>query len=295
MPITNDLSLPQPFVDAVTRDYCYKPKRYSVTSILKGTREAILQRRHADEIQNDVSDMVWLIFGTAVHSILEQSQETSTQIKEGKVEAELYNGYTLSGVFDLYDDSTGTVTDYKTASVWKVIYDEWDDYRTQTLMYCWILRQMGFDARAGEVVALLKDHSKTKAKVDASYPQHPVHVKRWEFTDDEIEDIGMWIQHRFEEIEQAEQVGDNDLPVCTPEERWYKPGKWAVTKKGNKKATKLFDEGQEEEAREYAEHLSERDGKEYVVEFREGKDGKCDEYCSVREFCSYWRSKNGIV
>lgn len=292
MPITNELNLPAPFVDAVTRDYKYKDKRYSVTSLLKGTREAILQRRHSEEIITDVSDSVWMIFGSAVHSILENANETETQLKENWITVDMPNGYTLSGIFDLYDDSTGTVTDYKTASVWKAIYNEWDDYRKQLLIYCWMLREMGFDAHTGEIVALLKDHSKSKAKFDRDYPQHPVVVKRFEFTDNEFDEIGMWLESKFREIEACEKLPDDKLPICSPEERWYKPGKWSVTKKGNKKATKLFDEDKEAEAREYADYLSERDGKPYEVELRVGKDGKCEDYCSVCEFCKHWRECN---
>lgn len=288
--ITNELNLPQPFVDAVTNDYTYTPKRYSVTSLLKGTREAILQRRHSEAVKQDVSDMVWLIFGTAVHSVLESARETETQLKENKIEVDMPNGYTLSGIFDLYDDATGVVTDYKTASVWKVIYDEWEDYRKQLLIYCYMLREMGFDAHTGEIVALLKDHSKSKAKFDSSYPQHPVFVKRFEFSAEELDEIGEWLEWKFLEIEAAEQLSDDELPVCSPEERWAKPDKYAVKKVGNKKATKLFEN--EEEANNYAEYLAKRDNKAYEVEYRAGQDAKCSEYCSVCEFCSYWKGKN---
>ena len=289
--IQNSLNLPQPFVDAVSRDYTYKDKRYSVTSLLKGEREAILQRRHQDEIDQDVADMVWMIFGTAVHSVLENAQETETQLKENKIEVDMPNEYVLSGIFDLYDDSTGTVTDYKTASVWKVIYDEWDDYRDQLLIYCWMLRWMGFDARNGEIVALLKDHSKTKAKIDHSYPQHPVFIKRFEFTDADFDNIEEWLFAKFREIERCEKLPDDELPVCTPEQRWATPDKWAVKKKGHKKATKLFES--EAEACDYANYLSNSSGKPHIVEYRPGTDKKCGEYCSVCDFCSYWKEKNG--
>lgn len=286
MPVTNELNLPQPFVDAVTSDYKHTPKRYSATTLLKGTREAILQRRHADEIVTDVSDMVWMVFGSAVHSILENAQETDTQLKENRVEVTMPNGYTLSGIFDLFDDATGVVTDYKTASVWKAIYDEWDDYRKQLLIYVWMLRQLGFDAHTGEIVAMLKDHSKSKAKFDKGYPQRPVVVKRWEFTDVELDEIGAWLEARFLEIEAAEKLADEDLPLCSPEERWAKPGKFAVYKNANKKATKLTDT--EEEAEAYVE--AHADGKtKWRVEYRPGTDGKCSEYCSACEFCSYWQ------
>lgn len=291
MPIENKLGLPKPFVDAVTSDYKPTPKRYSATALLKGTREAILQRRHHDEIVTEVADSVWMIFGSAVHSILENAQETETQLKENRIEVEMPDGYTLSGIFDLYDDSTGTVTDYKTASVWKVIYDEWDDYRDQLLIYCWMLRQMGFNARNGEIVALLKDHSKTKAKIDHSYPQHPVFIKRFEFTDADFDNIEEWLFAKFREIERCEKLTDDELPICTTEQRWATPDKWAVKKKGNKKATKLFES--EAEADDYANYLSNSSGKPHIVEYRSGTDKKCAEYCSVCDFCSYWKDKYG--
>ena len=117
MRLTNSMGLPAPFVSAAESDHRYTPGRYSVTALLKGAREAVLQRRHDDEIEQDVADMVWAVFGSAVHSILEQSQETDTQLKENYLVVDMPGGYQLSGIFDLYDDATGTVTDYKTASV----------------------------------------------------------------------------------------------------------------------------------------------------------------------------------
>jgi hypothetical protein len=287
MQITNELGLPQPFVDAVSSEYQYKPKRYSVTAVLKGTREMMLQRRHADEITSDVADMVWMIFGSAVHSILERSHESDTQLKENWVSMEMPNGYTLSGIFDLYDDATGTVTDYKTATVWKVIYDEWDDYRKQTLAYCCILRSMGFDARRGEIVALLKDHSKSKAEHDSSYPQHPVYRIGWDFTEDDIAEMNSWLEARFIEIEAAEKLPDNELPMCTDEERWAKPDKWALMKNGRKSAVKLYDNERD------ACDASNANGKGYYVEHRRGEDVKCEKYCSACQFCDYFRENYG--
>lgn len=286
MIVTNELGLPQPFVDAASSDHEYTPKRYSVTAIQKGVRQAILERRHSDEIERDASDMVWAIFGKAVHSVLENSQESDTQLKENWVSAEMPNGYTLSGIFDLYDDETGTVTDYKTASVWKVVFGEFDDYRFQALGYCWILRQMGFDAKRGEVVILLKDHSKSKAEREAGYPPHPVVKVGWDFTEADFDDFGMYAQRRFEEIEAAEALPDDELPPCTPEERWRKPDKWAVRKKGNKKAQRLFDD--EETASNYRSLLDDPD--DFEVEYRPGEDSKCAKYCDVCEFCNQYKA-----
>jgi hypothetical protein len=283
MKLTNELNLPQPFVDAATSDYQYTDKRYSVTSVLKGTREAILQRRHSEEIETDVSEMVWAIFGSAVHKILEQSEETADQLKENWLSVEVQNGYELSGIFDLYDDATGTVTDYKTATVWKFIYKEFDDWRTQCLAYVWLLRKIGFNARRGEIVGMLKDHSKTKAKTDHIYPQHPVQRIGWNFTDKDLEEFERWLKAKFSDIEAAEKLSDDDLPLCSDVERWHKPDKYAVMKEGRKTAVKLYDSEEEANAR------VETEGKGFYVEHRLGEDSKCLNYCSACEFCSHYK------
>ena len=280
MKLTNRLNLPAPFVDACKQQRRYKENRYSVTELNKGACEIVLSRRHWNEVEQDVSEMVWAIFGTAVHSILEKSQETDSQIKENYIYGE-FGKHTVTGIFDLYDDSTGTVSDYKTASVWKVIYDEWDDYRRQILCYCCLLRMMGFNAHRGEIVAMLKDHSKSKAMRESGYPPHPVYIKRFEFTAEDFAECFDWIRSKLKEIDAAMVVPDSDLIPCTPEERWAKPDKWAVMKKGHKKALKLYDSETEAEI-----HALEVGG---YVEYRKGKDGKCGDYCPVHDWCPYWR------
>lgn len=287
MKITNNLNLPAPFVDACSSEHTYTPKRYSVTQILKGVPEAVLERRHADEIEADCSDMVWAIFGSAVHSILEKSQETNTQIKENKLIVDVHNGYQLSGIFDLYDDKTGTVTDYKTASVWKAIKGDWDDYRRQTLIYCWMLNKIGFKANRGEIVALLKDHSKSKARFDASYPQHPVVTVSWDFTDEELAEVELWIYSRFAQIQVAEQLPDNLMPECTDAERWADPEKYVVIKKGTKRAKRVLSNQEE------AEKLRTELGDDYIIEVRPAQYRKCEAYCSACKFCKFWQSQFG--
>ena len=285
MKITNKLGLPSPFVEAVSRDYQYKDKQYSVTALLKGVREAILQRRHNDEIEQDCSEMAWAIFGTAVHSILENAQEMADELKETKLITKLPNGYKLSGVFDLYKESIATVIDYKTATVWKVIYNDWEDYRKQLLIYCWQLRQIGFEANSGEIVAFLKDHSKSKAKYDSSYPQQPIYIKHFDFTENDFKEIEAFIIDRFEIIEACENLTDDELPICTPTERWHKDDTYAVKKEGRKTAIKVCNSSEEAYAYIGDNNL---DSKHYVEE-RLGADTKCEEYCSCCEYCSHWR------
>lgn len=285
--ITNKLNLPQPFVDAATSSHMYKPNRYSVTEVLGGTCEAILKRRHQGEQDEDVADRVWAIFGTAVHKVLQEAEATDTQLQENWLSVPIKGTkYELSGIFDLYDDSTKTVTDWKTCATWKVIFGDFGDWRKQTLMYCWMLRQLEIDASRGEIVAIMRDHNQRKAKTENDYPKHPVYRIGWDFTDDDFADIEDEIQYWFARVANQETVESERLLPCSPDQRWHKPDKWAVMKDGRKRAVRVFED--EEDAVELLNRLKETD-KGHHIEFRRGEDTKCESYCPVAEFCPYGR------
>lgn len=285
MKITNKLNLPQPLVEMAASDYTSAPNEYRVTSLLKGVREAVLEKRHGDEVEQDISDMIWLIFGTAVHSVLENSKEADHQIKEARLK-ETIAGLTISGKFDLYDSKKEMVTDYKTASVWKIIFGDFTDWRRQTLIYCYLLRKAGFPAKRGEIVAMLKDHSKRDAKQKSEYPQLPVKVIHFEFSEKDFEDIENWLIGKAVEIQSLETVADDDLPLCSPEERFNSGDKFAVMKKGRKTALRVLD------SRKLAEEWMKDGGGDYI-DVRPGEDKKCIDYCSVCQFCSHWKLKYG--
>lgn len=284
--LTNKLGLPQPFMDAATSDHKYKEGRYSVTEVLGGTCEAVLKRRHQGEGEEDVADRVWAIFGTAVHEVLRRAEATDSQLQESWVSVPIgETGYELSGIFDLYDGDRGVVIDYKTCSVWKCMVGDFEDWRRQTLLYCWMLRELGFDAHRGEIVAMLRDHSVRKAKTEKDYPSHPVIRVGWDFDDDDFAKAEADVKRWFVEVGQQEQTDDDDLVPCTDGQRWHKPDKWAVVKQGRKRAVRVFED--EEQAVEKLRELGE---KEHHIEFRRGEDTKCQSYCPVAEFCPYGRS-----
>lgn len=283
MIVTNVRNLPMPFVDAAHSDYEYKPNEYRVTTLLKGVREILLTERHRDEITADASEMVWAIFGTAVHSILERGREGVNQIKENRLR-ETFGEYTISGQFDLYDADTATITDYKTCSVWRVVDGNYSEWERQMLIYGLMLRKAGFDVKRGQIVALMKDHSKSKAKRERDYPKYPVQIIsfEWDFTD--FEKIENYIRNKLAEIERYKNVPDDELPLCSLEERWAKPEKYAVMKKGRTKSLRNLPTYGEACAWQ-AEH-----GGDYI-ETRKARSPKCEEYCSCCEFCSFYNNE----
>lgn len=286
MQLTNALNLPQPFVDAATSNHTYKHNRYSVTEVLCGTCEAVLKRRHAEEATEDVSDRLWAILGTAVHKVLESAKSGPEQHQEQWLCVKV-GDYELSGIFDLYDEATGTVTDWKVTSVYTVLFGDFEKWRKQTLAYCWMLRQKGYDAHRGQIVAMLRDHNMRKAKTEKDYPKHPVFTIEWDFTEENFKAIESDIFAWFGEVWHQEITDDDELEPCSPEARWHKPDTWAVVKDGNKRAARVLDDP--DEASALCEKLAEKTGKPHHVEFREGEDTRCQSYCSVAQFCPYGR------
>lgn len=280
MRITNKENLPLPFVRTAEEEYEIKPKRYSVTTLLKPVREILLNRRHADEIEQDCSDMVWLLFGKSVHAVLEKYSEGANEFAEEKLSVELENGYTVSGIIDLYDIDKAEVVDYKTASVWKAVYKDYEDWRKQGLMYAWLLHKNGLPCKSVFFYAILKDWSKTKAKADSSYPQSAILRVSWSI--DDLTEIDEYIRAKIDEIIYYEDKQDNELPLCSTEDRWNDGDKYAVMKKSRKTALRVLDSVEEAEKWK-TENVGD------FIEVRKGTDKKCVDYCLCCTKCDYWK------
>jgi len=215
MKITNNLNLPKQLVELVDNNYKPTPHQYSCTTILKPTRQIILERRYTDEIEQDVSDMCWMIFGIAVHSVIENSKESDGQFKEEKLKVDLgkyweeLKGYYLSGRSDMIDLIEKKITDWKTCSAWKIIFKDFEDWKKEMLIYAWAVKDMGFDIDKSEAIAFIKDHNKTKSKIDSNYPKLPIWVEKFKFTEKEFESIKEFIYKKFIELKNNETVEDD--------------------------------------------------------------------------------------
>ena len=169
MLITNKYNLPEAFVKAIQNSRHNADGCLSATTLLKGTKEIILENRHFDEITVDASDEVWAVFGTAVHSILEHQEDEA--FKEEAFSVDVLD-YKVTGKVDRYDMKHETIEDWKTASVWKVIFQDFEDWKRQGLIYTWLLRQSGLNVRHIRFIALLKDHSNQKQRKELTIRSH---------------------------------------------------------------------------------------------------------------------------
>lgn len=285
MEVTNSHNLPSPIVEAAKSNYTYRERRISVTELLKGTAEIVLTRRHYQEMSIDASDCVFQIFGSAVHKVLEEQNPTEYQHQEMHLETDI-NGWTVSGYIDLFDEETRTVTDYKTASIWKVKMNDWADYEQQLKLYAWLLFRNGYKVDTVQIVALLKDHSKSKAAYDREYPQNPIYRISWGISWGDLIEARQFVEQKLAEIDIAQKLSDDALIPCKPDERWSRGECWAVMKKGRKTSLKNCES--ETEAKEYIKN-HEQSG--LFIEHRPGVDSKCENYCNVADWCPYRREK----
>lgn len=280
MKMTNKLNLPEPFVIYANKD-SHEPKehRYSVTELLLPTREILLNRRYYNDVEQDVSEVIPALFGTAVHTILESNTPLLSHLNsEMKIEMQ-FGEDTVAGRIDLFDSKELEIIDYKTCSTSKVMKKDFEDFRFQGLAYAYaIFKKYGLVTKRLKFPCLMKDWSKMKASVSTEYPQSPVYIWKYELQDSDYDYIEGLIKDKLREINDAIETGV--LPECSDEEKWYTGTKYAVYKNvGDKKATYVADT--EEDAHNYIRNkLGAAE-----IEVRKGEYLKCKLYCSCYKFC----------
>jgi hypothetical protein len=281
MKITNKNNLPSAFVNLANEKRVYKEKRYSVTTILAGAKEILLKKKYDDVLEQDVEDMIAMLFGTAMHTVLENADKTN--MKEIRLEEEIIDGYFLTGQFDLYNKKDHAIEDYKTGTVWKIKKGDFEDWRKQGLQYAWLCRKNNIVVEQLKFHVLIKDWSKLKAKYDSTYPQHPIWTWQYKISSRDMLEIEDFIFTKFKELIYFE--GKEFIPHCTDRERWSKGSKFAVMKNGKKRALKIFDTRKNAIANNTGDYIEER----------KGEDVKCDNYCLANKYCDYYKKSKEVL
>ena len=275
---TNEMNMPQAFVNFVSNVRHNPAGTLSATTLLKGDKEIVLYDRHFDELTQDAAELVWATFGTAVHSIMENQEDDA--FKEEAFEVPV-GDWKVTGRVDRYDLEHEILEDWKTASVWKVIYGDFSEWKAQGLTYAWLMKQSGLNVKRCRFIALLKDHSKTEAKRKPDYPQRPVYIYEFDVTEADLEATEARIKAKIASVTEAYKLGDDDIPPCTEEERWATATKYAVMKEGRKTALKVCDTMSD--AQTYM-----RDMGGTRIDIRPGESKKCADYCPCAEFCNFY-------
>ena len=275
MKMTNKYGLPAPMVEAImNRPYDSEGSYITATSLLQPPLIRQLRKLHADEIEEDVIDRVWSFIGDIGHGILERSAEHTEGESERRIFLDI-EGYKCSGKFDYRSVTDNVLTDYKFTSAWSVVFGE-EEWHEQLNILDYLLFTDGIELESLQICAILRDWNKREAERNADYPQKQVvivPIERWSREDQEI-----FIARRL-----AMHVGADEgiIPACSEHERWYTGTKWAVIKKGQKRAQRVLDSLEEAEAwKEKAE-----DSKKMEIVVRPGENRRCENFCDVAQWC----------
>lgn len=287
MKITNQYQLPDIFCEAVSlfdSDYDRGDSDYTATELIKPVRINVLTKRHWSELSEDVSDRVWALGGQVKHLIFRRLAEKYPEryIAERRMYS-MIDGWKVSGQLDLYDRKTATLWDYKESSVWKFVVGDTADWEAQANInrYC-LMRSEWNVVHALQNLVILKDWKAREAEKKPDYPQCAVHIVTLPiWSDKETEEF---IGKRIEAI----RDGQDNPPLCTPDERWERGEKWAVMKRGRKSAVKLWDTQGE------AEVAAVGFGAGHYVEHRPAEPTRCLRYCPVATFCDFGRKALGM-
>ena len=279
MKVTNVHGLPEALVKAVSFRK-HTPGRLSATTMLNGMKNIHLSDRHWDDLEEDVSERLWALFGKTGHSLLED--EGADEVTEEFLSYEM-DGITVTGMVDNYNLRTGRISDYKFITVYKILKHDFEDWYKQGMIYAWLLRKNGFEAKTCRFIAIIKDHKRREAKHKESYPKIPLYVYDFDVTDHGLAEIEEFIKGKIAEYKQFKDMTDDEIPPCTAKERWERPTTYAVMKPGNKRATRVTDTIAE------ADKIAADLGKGCFVETRVGESVRCLDYCACADFCNFYR------
>ena len=284
--ITNKHNLPQTLVNlAESRDYSRGNSHRSITQLIDAPQISVLRMINENRITEDVVDTFWANLGSALHHITEKGADDKHLVEERLfVDVE---DWTISGAIDvqrLEDDNSITIMDYKFTSVWAVKNPKLD-WERQLNCYAYLVEaNKKVKIKELQIICFLRDWNRNNAKRDMNYPQQQivvVPIKLWDF-----KERSKYVADRVRTHQEALQdyMNGKDMAECTFEEMWKREDTYAVKKKKNKRALKVFEI--ETDAKEFAKEK----GEEYEVEFREGVAVRCeDNYCKVNQWCPQYQ------
>jgi hypothetical protein len=283
MKLTNKFNLPETFVNVIRRPHYSKGNsEISVTEILSPPQLVLLRRQYAEDIEQDASDMVWSLFGSAVHNILEHGKDDHHIVEERLFTT--FEGWSISGAIDLQTlvDGKVLIADYKVTSAWTVQQEkqEWID---QLNLYAWLVERVKGDKVAGlQIIGIVRDWSRREAALKETYPQSPIvtlDIPMWEYKDREE-----FVRSRLTLHNEANFAAVSGMmPECTPEEMWEKPTTYAIMKAGGVRAKKVCNTLSE------AENFVVTKYPDHHIETREGGRTRCESFCQAAPFCGQYQ------
>jgi hypothetical protein len=287
MKITNKFNVPAPLMTLASREYYSKgASQYSVTEIMSPPKVRRLREQYDDLIEQDVSDMLWQLLGSALHVVMERGATEGWTMEERLFHD--VDGVTISGQIDAQQETPDGViiTDWKFTSAWAVMQDK-EEWVQQLNIYKWLVETVKRKKVCGlKICAFIRDFSRHEKK--DGYPIANIvniDIPMWDSVTTET-----YIRERLEMHRNAKMAHDfgEELQPCSDEERWQSETIYAVKREGRKTAIRVF------KTIEEATELAEKE-KGYV-ETRKGEPKRCTgNFCGVAQWCEQYQGEINVA
>jgi hypothetical protein len=240
-----------------------------------------MREQYDDEIETDVTDLLWSFLGSALHAVLERGK-TENCITEERLFANI-NDVTISGAIDLQQETSFgiVITDFKMTRAWAVMQQK-EEWVQQLNIYKWLVETVKKErVEKIQICAFIRDYN-THESSREGYPPAPIHtfeLPMWDSVKTET-----YIRERLEMHREAKMAQDfgEALQPCSDAERWMSETIFAVKRDGRKTAIRLF------KTIEEANELAEKE-KGYV-ETRWGEPRRCvGNFCGVSKWCDQYQ------
>jgi|TARA_Y100000289_G_scaffold33336_1_gene32953 hypothetical protein len=276
----------------------------SVTTLIDSPRCKLLTERHDDQIQEDVSDLLWSFFGNMGHLIAERNTDPNSIAERRFIYK--HGDKQISFKPDLLerdpdDYNSFQLNDFKFTSVYilksAVQGNPKKEWVRQMNFYVWCLGKLGFNITKIKLHVIARDWRASEKLREKFYPEQAcavVEVPIWN-----KEKAEAYCLERIRIHEEAEQLDDNDLPKCSEEERWADPDRWAVVKSSSKASSttgykKALPKATSFQTRSDAKHfiIQRNDKEDLEIEFRKGESRRCSNgYCKATAWCNQFKEE----
>jgi len=289
--ITNKFNLPDPVFRALSADdYDRGKSNRSVTQLIDSPRARILRAEHDHEIEVDVSEMLWIAQGKAMHRMFEE-YAAGKYTPEERLFTKI-DGWSISGAIDIRYNANHThseLMDYKVTSVWSIIFGK-EEWHRQLNFYAWLVERVKrVKVNKLSVLAICRDWKESeRQRQGGDYPECPiliVDIPLWS-----PEERQAYVEERVRIHQEAEflRLTGDTLPFCSPEERWQRNTTYAVMKGSNKRAMKVCQSA--EEAQAYIDEH--KDKAKLSVTERRGEPVRCARgYCKAALWCDQYQGE----
>lgn len=325
---TNEHKLPEVFVQACKVDRHVTHGDISVTQLIDSPQVWLLKQNN--DLKVDVMERIDMLFGTAIHHVLERAEVKhfsarqlmdaanvlgdlgrekgaenlralakeffpdafdSNNLIERTLTLEI-DGFTISGTIDRYLGEKKRLEDYKSASVWKYIYEEEKKkWYAQQNVYAAMLRENGYEVNEAGITALFKDWSHMAQVRQKDYPPQKVMTIPIKLLPHD--DVMAYIKSR---VAKHKSAREGNAVLCTPKERWSTADSFAIYSKSNKgvlskRALKVLPE------KPMADKWIEDNTLKYgsmIIQERPGEQKRCDKFCPVRDVCPQIKAINEL-